>query len=148
MEIVGQGKACLVLDSAETYDRSSTLYLITFLVTIAVLATIASLLLFRAYRIRRRFRLRVQEAIQAGRPLPPDAAYALGIHPQRNTKKSKKHGPMPSLWESELHRDGDKWDELEKEGDWDEITVSRPGIRAYPPLPRGLVAWTCCDHSY
>ena len=86
--------------------------------------------------MRRQFQRRVEEAIRSGRPLPDDAAAALGIGGRgggrlNNRKKEKKHGPMPGMWEAEMWRDGEKWDLGSAErGDrgsvdeWDEITVS------------------------
>ncbi|OCF31648.1 hypothetical protein I316_06653 [Kwoniella heveanensis BCC8398] len=128
---------------------STTLYLFTFLITILVLGLISSALLLRAYILRRRFHRRVEEALRAGRPLPPDAAAALGLGPRRTGlgargKKEKKHGLMPTMWESEMRRDTDaeKWGNeheedledglLEKgESNWDDLTPL--SVLHFPP---------------
>lgn len=120
---------------------SGTLYLFTFLITIIVLALISGALLFRAYYVRRRFQRRVEEAIRNGRPLPTDAAIALGLmRPGRPGKKEKKLGPMPMIWETEMliEKDGEKQGDDERDvgmgvgmgrdriraaGDWSDITV-------------------------
>ncbi|WVF65843.1 hypothetical protein IAT40_000580 [Kwoniella sp. CBS 6097] len=136
---------------------STTLYLFTFLITILVLGLISSALLLRAYILRRRFHRRVEEALRAGRPLPPDAAAALGLGPRRTGlgargKKEKKHGLMPTMWESQMRRDigGEKQCEnqheevdvlLEKEeSSWDDLTPLSvlhfpPNVPPPPPEP-------------
>lgn len=92
--------------------QNGTLYLFTFLITIIVLALISGALLFRAYYVRRRFQRRVEEAIRNGRPLPTDAAIALGLmRPGRPGKKEKKLGPMPMIWETEMLIDKEKDEE-------------------------------------
>ncbi|WWC60349.1 uncharacterized protein I303_102920 [Kwoniella dejecticola CBS 10117] len=132
---------------------STTLYLFTFLITILVLGLISSGLLIRAYILRRRFHRRVEEAIRRGEALPTDAATALGLLPRRppRGKKEKKHGLMPTMWESEMWRDDEKAglkdehdaqepSEVRKDG-WDELTplsilhytTSNP---AEPPQPQ------------
>ncbi|WVQ93480.1 hypothetical protein IAU59_000554 [Kwoniella sp. CBS 9459] len=137
---------------------STTLYLFTFLITILVLGLISSALLLRAYILRRRFHRRVEEALRAGRPLPADAAAALGLGPRRTGlgargKKEKKHGLMPTMWESEMQRDsgGDNRDSehddetrdvmMEKEeSKWDDLTPLSvlhfpPTLPPPPPAP-------------
>ncbi|WRT65733.1 uncharacterized protein IL334_002681 [Kwoniella shivajii] len=110
---------------------STTLYLFTFLITILVLGLISSGLLIRAYILRRRFHRRVEEAMRRGEALPQDAAAALGLLPRRTGfrgKKEKKHGLMPTMWESEMRRsetgllddDENEIDLSEKE--WDNLT--------------------------
>jgi len=114
--------------TADPDDRSSSLYLFTFLITIVVLGLISGGLLLRAYYVRRQFQRRVEEAILSGQPLPEDAALALGIRHRmnNNAKKEKKHGPMPNIWEAEMYRDGERWETGRSEkADWEDITVSR-----------------------
>ncbi|WVR03758.1 hypothetical protein IAU60_000753 [Kwoniella sp. DSM 27419] len=96
-------------------NGSTTLYLFTFLITILVLGVISSGLLIRAYVLRRRFHRRVEAAIRSGQPLPPDAAAALGLTPRRRGKKEKKHGLMPTMWESEMWRRGEKDGDVEED---------------------------------
>jgi len=58
--------------------------------------------------------------------LPADASAALGIRTGGpNRKKEKKHGPMPGIWEAEMHREEEKWamDRSEK-AEWEDIIVS------------------------
>lgn len=113
--------------SARLTRSSSSLYLFTFLITIVVLALISGGLLLRAYYVRRQFQRRVEEAIRAGLPLPADASAALGIRTggPNNRKKEKKHGPMPGIWEAEMHRQGEKWEAgLSEKADWEDIVVS------------------------
>lgn len=125
---------------------STTVYLIALLITIIVLAGISAALVFRAYYVRRRLRRAMQESIRTGRPLPRDAAAALGIFPAnrfgggRRRKEERKVGVMPSMWEGAMYRDiegGWEKDEeedslIEKSGKdgswsgsgWDDIDVS------------------------
>ncbi|WWD16455.1 hypothetical protein CI109_100881 [Kwoniella shandongensis] len=91
---------------------STTLYLFTFLITILVLGLIATGLIVRAYIMRRRYHRRVEEAIRRGERPPPDAAAALGMFPRRVGGRGKKERPvglMPTLWEGEMYRNGEKW---------------------------------------
>lgn len=131
------------------HSTQSTLYLLTFLITLVVLAVISAALLLRAYYVRRRFQRRIQEAIANGQALPPDALAGLGITRPRRGKPEKKVGPMPTMWEAEMYKDevdedgskraskmvADRYDAHEKvtgvdEGDWQDLTV-RPFAGSY-----------------
>lgn len=102
---------------------NTTLYLFTFLITIVVLGLITALLLLRAYYVRRAFHRRIEEAIRSGRPLPPEAFPSLRTN--RRGKKEKQHGPMPSMWEAEMWRNGHEWmTEKDAQKDWQSLTVS------------------------
>lgn len=78
-------------------------------------------LLLRAYYVRRQFQRRVEEAIAAGRPLPLDAAQALGLI---RPKKNKEVGPMPTFWEAGMEKSDKELEVDGDEGSWDEIKVS------------------------
>lgn len=86
-------------------STQSTLYLLTFLITLVVLGIISAALLLRAYYVRRRFQRRIQEAIANGQALPPDALAGLGLNRPRRGKPEKKVGPMPTMWEAEMYKD-------------------------------------------
>ena len=101
------------LCNAFSSNSSSSLYLFTFLITILVLGLISASLLLRAFYVRRRFQRRVEDAIQAGQPLPQDAAEALGLV-RPNRKKEKNVGPMPAMWEAEMGLDRKPLDSNEK----------------------------------
>ncbi|KAK8861628.1 hypothetical protein IAR55_002451 [Kwoniella newhampshirensis] len=128
---------------------STTLYLFTFLITILVLGLISAGLIIRAYIMRRRFHRRVEEAIRNGEALPPDAAAALGMGTPRRGGRGKKERPvglMPTLWEGEMYRDGEKWDvyhdedveerewQQEREKNWEGLTpLSVLHFKTTPP---------------
>ncbi|KGB78348.2 hypothetical protein CNBG_3910 [Cryptococcus deuterogattii R265] len=142
-----------------TGGGSTTVYLIALLITIIVLAGISAALVFRAYYVRRRLRRAMQESIRTGRPLPRDAAAALGIFPVnrfgggRRRKEERQVGVMPSMWEGAMYRDIEgRWEKDEeedsliekrgKDGNWsgsgwddiDPLTVVHL-IPPSPPLP-------------
>ena len=68
----------------------------------------------------------MEEAIRRGEALPEDAVAALGLG--RPNKKTKKVGPVPSLWESEML--------LEKKNDF---TTSRSSIS--PTIESSYADW-------
>lgn len=154
---------CVNMSLMGCHSTQSTLYLLTFLITLVVLALISAALLLRAYYVRRRFQRRIQEAIANGQALPPDALAGLGIARRRRGKPEKKHGPMPTMWEAEMYHDevdeegskrasemrADRYDRTEKvygsdEEIWRDLTVRSSGLipgkdqRAYTD---GVAAW-------
>ncbi|WWC68583.1 uncharacterized protein I206_102513 [Kwoniella pini CBS 10737] len=128
-------------ESAPIYNNnpgggSTTLYLFTFLITILVLGLISSGLLIRAYILRRRFHRRVEEAISRGEALPTDAATALGLLPRRppRGKKEKKHGLMPTMWESEMWLNDEKAGLKEEEEEEQDVSYRKDGWNELTPL--------------
>jgi hypothetical protein len=100
------------------------MYLFTFLATVCLLSIVAIGLLWRAIYVRRRFHRQVVEAIARGEPPPHFRSPFISRFPPV-PKKTPELGPMPRMWENEMHRTGwdvEKGDKVEAEEHWVEDT--------------------------